>query len=278
MLKTIKSFFAITACALFIYSCGNSKSEEMDDTLADETNTNTLDSQKISAQNVFNAIPARTEIINLTQNANAEYNPMILNNPDDASKYLLESSRALNLGVYGADLNVTSVFEQTQESITFFKSVSSISKSLGLSNCFDEKMGDRMEANKDNRDSTLEIISQSFKNADTYLKANGRPGTSSLIVAGAWVEGLYIACNTAKETKNDAIVKKIWGQGESLKYLVELMESSQLPKETNYLIPDLKDLKTVFDSKTESTVLNLESLNAIDSKITAIRTKVISNK
>lgn len=278
MLKTLKFFFLISTCSLLVCACGNTKSDDMDDTTVDDANFNTLDSQKISAQNVFNAIPARTEIIALTQNANAEYNPMILNNPDDASKYLLESSRALNLGVYGADLNVTSVFEQTQESITFFKSVSSISKSLGISNCFDEKMGDRMEANKDNRDSTLEIISQSFKNADTYLKANGRPGTSSLIVAGAWVEGLYIACNTAKETKNEAIVKKIWAQGESLKYLVELMEASQLPKETNYLTPDLKDLKTVFDSKTESMVFNLESLKDIDSKITAIRTKVISNK
>lgn len=278
MFKFLKSFFVIATCSVLVRACENSKQDDIDDITADDNLNNTLDSQKISAQNVFNAIPARTEIITLTQNASAEYNPMILNNPDDASKYLLESSRALNLGVYGADLNVTSVFEQTQESITFFKSVSSISKSLGLSNCFDEKMGDRMEANKDNRDSTLEIISQSFKNADTYLKANGRPGTSSLIVAGAWVEGLYIACNTAKETKNEAIVKKIWGQGESLKYLVELMESSELPKETTYLIPDLKDLKTVFDSKTESTVLNLESIKDIDSKITAIRNKVISNK
>ena len=277
MLKTIKSFFVIATCSFLVYACGNTKSEDMDDTFSDDTNTSTLDSQKISAQNVFNAIPARTEIINLTQGANAEYNPMILNNPDDASKYLLESSRALNLGVYGTDLNVTSVFEQTQESITFFKSVSSISKSLGLSNCFDEKMGDRMEANKDNRDSTLEIISQSFRNADTYLKANGRPGTSSLIIAGAWIEGLYIACNTAKETKNEGIVRKIWEQGESLKYLVELIEASQLPKEAEYLLPDLKTLKAVFDSKT-SAANTLESLKDIDSKITAIRTKVISTK
>lgn len=277
MLKTIKSFFVIVICSLFVYACNSSKSDDMDDTLIDETNTSTLDSQKISAQNVFNAVPARTEILNLMQAANAEYNPMILNNPDDASKYLLESSRALNLGVYGTDLNVTSVFEQTQESITFFKSVSSISKSLGLSNCFDEKMGDRMEANKDNRDSTLEIISQSFKNADTYLKANGRPGTSSLIVAGAWIEGLYIACNTAKETKHEGIVKEIWKQDESLKYLVELMESSQLPKEAEYLLPDLKTLKTLFDTKT-ATSHTIESLKDIDSKITAIRTKVISTK
>lgn len=277
MLKTIKSFFVIAICSLFVYACSSSNSDEMDDTISIDTDNNTLDSQKISAQNVFNAVPARTEILSLTQGANAEYNPMILNNPDDASKYLLESSRALNLGVYGTDLNVTSVFEQTQESITFFKSVSSISKSLGLSNCFDEKMGDRMEANKDNRDSTLEIISQSFKNADTYLKANGRPGTSSLIVAGAWIEGLYIACNTAKETKNEGIVKKIWEQGESLKYLVELMESSKLPAETNYILPDLKALKTVFDSK-PTVAHTIESIKDIDSKITALRTKVISTK
>lgn len=277
MFSTMKSFLLIVAFASVCFACGNNKTEETEEINTDNETNNQLDSQKISAQNIFNAIPGRTEIINLTQQAQAEYNAMVLNDPAEVNKYSLESSKALNLGVYGSDLNVTGVFEQTQESITFFKCVSILSKSLGISNCFDEKMGDRMEANKDNRDSTLEIISQSFKNADAYLKANGRPGTSSLIVAGAWIEGIYIACNTAKETKSESVVKEIFAQTESLRYLIELLETSKLSEDTNYLIPDLKAIKAIFDAKTDN-VYHLESLKEVDSKITALRTKIVSRK
>lgn len=272
----IKTSLLILTVAAFFSACGD-KAEETDDIVADTPTDIALDSQKISAQNVFNAIPGRTEIINLTQEAQAEYNAQVLNNPDDVNKYSLESSKALNLGVYGSDLNVTGVFEQTQESMLFLKCVNILAKSLGVSNAFDERMVDRMEANKENRDSTLDIISQSFRNADSYLKANGRPGTSSLIVAGAWIEGFYTACNTAKETKSEAVVKAIFNQKESLGYLIELLEASKIAEESKYIIADLADLKKTLDAKADKT-FTLGSLKEADSKVTALRTKVISSK
>ncbi len=272
----IKTVLVIFASALLLSACGN-KAEDTEDTVAENSPDIALDSQKISAQNVFNAIPGRTEIINLTQQAQAEYNSTVLNDPNNVGNYSLESSKALNLGVYGSDLNVTGVFEQTQESMLFLKCVNMLAKSLGVSNAFDEKMVDRMTANQSNRDSTLEIISQSFRSADTYLKANGRPGTSSLIVAGAWIEGIYMACNTAKETKNENVVKEIFAQNESLRYLIELLDASKISEDSKYIITDLREMKKIFDAKTDKT-FTIESLKELDSKATALRTKVISAK
>ncbi len=272
----IKTALVIFASALLLSACGT-KAEETEDTETETSTDFALDSQKISAQNVFNAIPGRTEIINLTQQAQAEYNSVVLNDPNNVNNYSLESSKALNLGVYGSDLNVTGVFEQTQESMLFLKCVNMLAKSLGVSNAFDEKMVDRMTANQSNRDSTLEIISQSFRSADTYLKANGRPGTSSLIVAGAWIEGIYMACNTAKETKNENVVKEIFAQNESLKYLIELLEVSKISEDAQYVVSDLKDLKKIFDAKTDN-AFAIESIKELDAKATALRTKVVSAK
>ena len=64
-------------------------------TTDDELQAVGLDSQKISAQNVFNTISSRATILELTKLANAEYNVQLLNNPDDVSRYLLESSLSL---------------------------------------------------------------------------------------------------------------------------------------------------------------------------------------
>lgn len=276
MFLKIKSFFLITSAVLLMSSCGGNKQEELN-TTDDEIQAVGLDSQKISAQNVFNTISSRATILELTKLANAEYNVQLLNNPDDVSRYLLESSRALNLGVYGADLNVASIYDQTQESMLFFKCVSIIAKSIGVSNSFDENMGDRMTANQSNRDSTLSIITQAFKSADETLRKNNRPGTSSLLVAGAWIEGLYVACQTAKETKNEPIVKEIFAQKESLDNLMELLLSSKLPDETAYVLEDLKAVKLIIDSKTDN-VFTLDAMKELDTKITDLRTKIISSK
>lgn len=272
----IKNVLIIFSVSLLTFSCGESKKDEIADTDDNQT-TSKIDSQKISAQNVFNAIPGRKEIIDLTTKAQAEYNAETLNNPDNVNTYALESTQAMNLGVYGSDLNVTGVFEQTQESMLFLKCVNMLAKNLGVSSAFDEKMVDRMTVNKDNRDSTMDIISQSFKKADTYLKANGRPGTSALIVAGAWVEGLYLACSTAKETKSEAVVKEIFSQNESLKYLIELLEISKVNQDAVYLIPDLKNMQALFNANKDGKY-TLDALKQIDEAINALRTKITTSK
>lgn len=276
MFLNIKSFILISSVAIILSACNGNKQEEVDAS-DDGTVVVGLDSQKISAQNVFNTIPSRDVLLDLIKQANTEYNVTYLNNPDDVSKYFLESSRALNLGVYGADLNVASIYDQTQESMLFFKCVNIISKTIGVSNSFDENMGDRMNANQSNRDSTLNIISQAFKNADNTLQKNGRPGTSSLLVAGAWVEGLYIACQTAKESKNEAIIKEIFNQNESLTNLIELIEVSKVTSEAAYILTDLQSVKKIIESKTDK-VYTVDALKELDSKITEIRTKIISTK
>ena len=272
----IKNYLFIISVLFLFSSCGGNKAGDLDDTDG-ETSELKLDSQKISAQNVFNALPARAIIMNLITKAQVEYNAAVLNDPNNVNKYTIESSKALNLGVYGTDLNVTGIFEQTQESMLFLKCVNILAKGLGVSTAFDEKMVNRMEANKENRDSTMNIISQSFRNADTYLKANGRPGTSALIVVGVWIEGMYLACNTAKDTKNEDVVKEIFSQTESLNYLIELLIASKLSTDSDYIIADLKSIQIKCIAKVDA-IYTLDALKELDAKITGLRTKVISSK
>jgi hypothetical protein len=276
MFLNIKPFFLISTTAILFWACGNNKQEEFDD-FDNDTTVMGIDSQKISAQNVFNTISSRSTILELNKLSGAEYNVQYLNNPDDVNKYSLESSQALNLGVYGADLNAASIYDQTQETMLFFKCVSILAKSIGVSNSFDENMGDRMTNNQENRDSTLSIISQAFKSADVTLRKNNRPGTSSLLVAGAWIEGIYIACQTAKETKSEPIVKEIFAQKESLTNLIELIKSSNISSESSYIIDDLIALNAIYDLKIDD-IYSLNSLKEVDLKITEMRTKIITAK
>lgn len=277
MVSSLKYIALTIASLITLIGCNNVTKQDDIESIDVEPVKVGIDSQHVSAQNVFNTIISRDEILKLISQANAEYDPALLSNPDAVSNYALENIRALNFGVYGADLIIASIYEQTQESMLYFKCVNIIAKSIGVANAFGENLGDRMNANQSNRDSTLNIITQAFKNADNTLRSNNRPGVSSLLVAGAWIEGYYVACQTAKATQNEAIIKAIFNQNESLNNLIELLSSSKLPEDLSYVSSGLKEIKSIIDSKTDKD-FSIKSIEALDAKITTLRTTIISSK
>lgn len=269
------SFLSCIIALMFFSSCSNSEKTDETTEVTETPVTPIIDGEQISAQNVFNSIPARVEIMKLIGESKLEYNPDYLNSPDKASKYSLENSRALNLGVYGADLSASGAFDQTQESMIFLKCVNILAKNLGVSTAFDQRMMDRMEANKENRDSTLEIIAGSFKKADEFLKENNRPGTSALILAGAWVEGICISCEIAKRTSSENVVRTILTQEESLGHLISMMKASNLSDDARYVLLELEDVKPIFEEANKKKVTTLEGIKDICSKVIALRRKVV---
>lgn len=277
-MKSLKNLFLLLV-PVIILSFTSCKEEKTDDSAEEGTtgsSSNLTDNKQISAQNVFNSIPARAEIVKLIAESNIDYDPAYLNNPDVASKYSLENSRALNLGVYGADLSVAGAFDQTQESMLFLKCVNILSKNLGVNDAFDQRMMDRMEAYKENRDSTLEIIAQSFRKADEFLKQNDRPGTSALILSGAWIEGIYISCIIAHRIEDPQnIIKTIVKQDESLKHLINMVEASNVSEDAKYIVEGLKDLKVSFEEASKKNEFKLETIKSINDKSTALRNKIV---
>jgi hypothetical protein len=214
------------------------------------------------------------------------------------SRYNTVAAKALNLGVYGSDLSFTSIFDQTQESMLYLRCTNKLASSLGISGAFDETTTARLESNVENRDSLLTIISDSYWTADSYLKENGQPGVSALIIAGGWIEGLYIATMVAADTKNEGIVTRIGEQKLSLNNLVALLEEQKAnnPGIADILQP-IKELQAIFDGvqvkAAETTVstdkekgvttigndasykLTPEQLKQITEKTAAIRNKII---
>jgi hypothetical protein len=274
MLNTLKLFIPL-CLALLLSRCGNS--EKVDDIKEENDSTKmAVLETKLNAQNVFNSMPDRKEILKLIEENKIEYNADLLSDPNQVRKYTLESVKAANLGIYGSDLSIASSFEQTQESMTFLKCVNLLATDLGIANAFDQRMVDRMEANKQSKDSTLEIITGAFRNADEILKANHRPATSSIILAGAWIEGLYVSCQIAEDQKSESIIKSIISQKESLKNLVVMLEASKLDDASTYILVDLKALLGAYDAAEKMETKNLETIKEINFISTALRKKIIS--
>ena len=268
----INSLYIIIAVALF--ACGTPVGE--DDSLnADGPNSSAQVQKNNQIQKIFSSIPSQDETTQMLEDAGARYNAKILNPIENVSKYSTNKAKALNLGIYGIDLGVTNIFDQTQESMLYLKCTNQMAKSLGINNAFDENMSSRLDANSGNKDSLLAIITDSYRTADTHLQENGQGGISTLMVVGAWIEGMYIASQIATETKNEVIISRIGKEKTTLNDLLNLLESYKADTPgTGDVIDSLKEVKAIFDSTADGK-LTPEQFKQIADKVTEIRTKFI---
>lgn len=213
------------AVAALLAACGGEQPQQ--DTL---TVDNALDSAKQAdrmkkTKSIFYNIPSPMETASLLKKAGAEYNSKILNDVKNVDKYTAASKQALNLGVYGADLSYTSVFNHTQESMFYTSCSKRLADRLGVSSAFNDSTLEAMEKNKGDRDALLDIISETYWSVDAYLKENDRANISALMIAGGWVEGLYIATQVSKSNDTPELRQRIAEQKLSLGDLLGLVES-----------------------------------------------------
>ncbi len=79
-----------------------------------------------------------------------------------------------------------------------------------------------MQSKMNDRDALLDIISETYWNVDAYLKENDRDNISALMIAGGWVEGLYIATQVASTNDSPELRQRIAEQKLSLNDLIGL--------------------------------------------------------
>ncbi len=269
-MRLINIIFVATLLLLFSCDYSNIEENKVEQGIEKNEKQDTAHTKKVSK--IFYNVPSPIEMANLIQKSGAEYIEDILNSPENQYKYLTTADAAINLGVYGADLSYTRMFNQIQKSISYLSSLKTLSDELGIPNDKGSLAVERLEDNMANRDSILQIISDTYADADAYLKESDRGNTATLVILGGWVEGLYIATSLAENTKNKLIIQRIAEQKYSLSNLVELLKYYKDDKTIEYYTPKIMKLKEVFD-KIEITYSKGNVITNKDKKITVIDSK-----
>ncbi len=214
----------ISAAVLFtllLVACGGNPPAQ--DTLTPPQVDSAAANRAARTRNIFHNIPSPMETAGLLKKAGAEYDKSILNDVKNVDNYTSGSKQALNLGIYGADLSYASVYNNTQESMLYTSCAQKLAKKLDVNNAFNEDVVSRLEKNRNDRDSLLSIISETYWHVDAYLKENSRDNISALIVTGGWMEGLYIATRVAQMHDTPELRQRIAEQRLPLTDLIELV-------------------------------------------------------
>lgn len=185
-------------CALLaagMASCGKSGDKDKN---SDEFNA-AGDSLKQQIEEVVYNIPSPSEIPYLLQTTGAEFNESLLNPRTKVDQYASRTDKAaLNLGVYAADIGYLTSYDKTQEAIDYLNACKTLADNLGIIGSFDTEVLQRFEANISNKDSLTHLLDRSIKKTEIFLKDESRHKLSSLIVAGSFIEGLYISTGLIK--------------------------------------------------------------------------------
>lgn len=240
-----------TVCALFVLvtSCGSEQTKTSEGVLAEEDVPEESLERAREAKKILYMMPSPVETANLLRGAGATYDASFLNDISNLDKYETVFEKAINLGIYSADLSYASSFEQQSEVTVYMVTVKKLADRLGVIGAFTDEVIARMEANMSDRDSVVKIVADSYGMIDAHLRENQREHVSALILAGGWIEGLYVSGRIAEMMPDNAgILKCIADQKYSLEKLYGLVTSFPDDKDLQKVKKDLERLKVVYDA------------------------------
>lgn len=220
IIKSSAAAFFLTA--LLFQSCVESseKSSPEDSQAINEVDS-TDQSSLINVSGAIFSIPSPVQTALLIESAGAEFDASLPNAIENAGNYVSAHDKGLLMGVYGADLAYHAIFDRNQEALSYLGTLEQLSADLDLGSAIDKALVKRFGANLGNRDSLLVLSSHFFRSSDAYLKENDRAELAALVIVGGWVEGMYLAYNSAES--NPEIRARIAEQKHSLESIVALL-------------------------------------------------------
>jgi hypothetical protein len=250
-------FFFIVLLAAGLASCGSSSKDEKDKN-SDEFNE-ANDNLKKQIEDVVYNIPSPSEIPYLLQATGAEFNESLVNPRTKVDQYVTRTDKeALNLGVYAADIGYLSSYDKTQEAIDYLTACKTLADNLGLIGTFDAEVIQKFEENISNKDSLTHLLDKTIKRTESYLNDDNRNKLSSLVIAGSFIEGLYISTGLIKSYPKNIlpadkrnlvltpIMRIVLEQRKSVSDLLKMLAAVDQTDPVTQIITELKSLEKAY--------------------------------
>ncbi|TRX70652.1 hypothetical protein [Carboxylicivirga sp. M1479] len=274
--KTTFCLLTVAIAAFILSSCNSSQKKQKSDE-QEIVETVVVDDKLVDgfkkSKLIFYSLPSPLETAMLIKRAGATYNEELLNPLSNIEKYSTNRQKALNLGVYSADLSYTSLFDQTQSSIKYMANAKRLADGLGIIDAIDEETMRKLEENVDDRDVMLDIISETFMSSNAYLTENDRPAIAVMVLVGGWVEGLYLATRLTNGSvdNNKRLIDRIVYQKLSLYTVINLLEEYKSNEDVNYLLTRISELNEIFEQVEINNTSKVEAETNAETRVTTIK-------
>ena len=280
--------FITSGFVLFlIVSCGNGTTNQQTTTEETTSSVPSNDTGRVDNLTQFkydkliSNVPIPFDILRTHAEVPLTYSADVQNPTSNLPYYSSNSSKALNLGIYGGDLAYSITYEKFEDMGNYLKCAKKLADDLGIPLAFDQRALGTYKKYGTNKDSLEKIVFNSYTEVDKTLKSNERIGLASLVVTGGWLEGLYATLKTLgsspRTDKTKGLYKKIWEQKNHLDMLIGLLEQFKDDQAFASLVQDLNGIKSVYDGLSVKSDINETEIAALAQKTGEIRAKIISH-
>jgi len=229
--------------------------------------------EKQIEKNVY-PLPTSAEVIKMLTDLEVGFIIGISNPVENVKKYFSSTTRALNLGVYGADLSYATLYNMQQEVINNMSAIRSLANELNMSKIYNEELYEKIKQNFDNRDQLVSILTSAFNDTYAYLSENDQQPLALLVVGGAWVEGMYLTTHVSEAAYQvPDIARVLLEQKKSFELYMEITQPYMNDASVSDFVKLLEPVKKVYAGF--GTSLTEQNIKDITVAITSVREKVV---
>lgn len=192
-----------------------------------------------------------------------------LADPSHPEQWTSEHSKALNLGVLGADLSYLINHGQTTSIPQYLAAIRRLTDNLGISQEVHPELLNQIEAGLDNPAQVLGLHGVFFRNLESYLNNNNRSDISTCILLGGWTESMYQLLLSDNAHKSESLHRLLVDQtycAQGIRSLADKIENPAL-KEYQSLVKQLCSALEAF----ERTYEKKEPLHDANAGVTYLR-------
>lgn len=270
-IHTISVLLFATAALSLVTSCNNANRKKDAKKLSSSDMVADTSSQTIKFGNALFSLPSPYHLTLMVKNTGVKFNESLLNSVENQKNYTSLYKKCVNLGVYGADLAYMNIYEQSPLIISHFSVVKNLANDLDLTSAFNKTLVERVEKNVDNTDSLLHIMSNTYRDVDVYLKESQRQREGALVLAGGWIESMYMLTQLAKENRNQLIIQRIGESKQPLENLIKILSPYYNESEDMAALVDaLIELTNDFDGVEQQYTYVVPEID-IENRITIVK-------
>jgi hypothetical protein len=294
--KILKQGSFLLLSSSLLISCNSDIDVDVSDIIVDSVKTELVENITANESAIEYSVPTPNELFDIIRSQGVSLNIDLINDLSNKDTYVDTKSKAINFGVYSADIGYMSCFEHNLEFIKYSKVIEELGADLGISEVFDGELMTRIESNEGNSDSLFVISNDTYYNSYQHLEENNKGTELALIISGGFIESLYIISNLAGDYSDDnAIIEKIGGQKIVLENIIDFCSTYMDEESVSEIMIDLDELGQVYEANmdfieesssitTENDivtlnggghfVMNEQAFTAVKEKIIEIRTKL----
>ena len=270
-MKSTKSLAILILGSLLVAACSNSGNKP-NKNVASEIDEVSVSQIIEDFENI--PTPITVELMSMVNKLGVTYIFDVTNSLANQESYLSTKQKALNMGVYAADLSYDVAYHKQAETEEYLKCILGMASDLNISIDVDG-ISEKFQNNLNSIEGLTSVIKDMFNDSQYILNQTSQTETALLFLVGSWVESAYICVSASEFASNNMEFLNVASNhfeysATILKYLETKKDDANFADFYKQFSDMQKDVEAYKNDKN-----NLDKFEAVASAVKEMRNSII---